>query len=488
MVTSTPTPSSHRATSWPARSQQRSTRGDRLPRPAPPRRRRDALARSRTWSPAWPRPGLDLAARPDPGPPAAHYLMGGIVTDLDGATTLAGLYAVRRVRLRRGVHGANRLASNSLLECFVFAHRAVDAGLAGAGRTGGRRRRRTAPRARAAGRAAAAHVGRAGPGATPRADRAERVAGRQPDGNPVLVAELIAACGAAPRREPRRAPAARDFPGRDPDLARSMRCPPLHGRRCDRPRPGRGRRRRRRDDRGDRAGGRARRRRCRRPRARRGLRPRRALAVFRRLDPEAAMEVHVGRRRRGRRPRRPPSPGFAGLGTARVLTGERTALNLLQRLSGIATATREYVEAVPGTGAEILDTRKTAPGLRALDKRRRRLRRRPQPPRRARRRGADQGQPRRDRRRRRRRRRARSRAARPDLPVEVEVDTLDQLDEALAAGAETRPAGQHDARAAARGGRAAPPAGPAWRRRAASPWRPCERSPRRASTRSRSAP
>lgn len=51
-----------------------------------------------------------------------------------------------------------------------------------------------------------------------------------------------------------------------------------------------------------------------------------------------------------------------------LLTGERTALNLLQRISGIATQTRRYVEAVRGTQAVILDTRKTAPGLRVLDK------------------------------------------------------------------------------------------------------------------------
>jgi nicotinate-nucleotide pyrophosphorylase (carboxylating) len=51
-----------------------------------------------------------------------------------------------------------------------------------------------------------------------------------------------------------------------------------------------------------------------------------------------------------------------------LLTGERVALNLLQRLSGIATLTRKFVHAVEGTGAEILDTRKTTPGLRALEK------------------------------------------------------------------------------------------------------------------------
>jgi nicotinate-nucleotide pyrophosphorylase (carboxylating) len=51
-----------------------------------------------------------------------------------------------------------------------------------------------------------------------------------------------------------------------------------------------------------------------------------------------------------------------------MLTAERTALNLMQRMSGIATATHRYVQAVAGTQAVILDTRKTVPGLRALDK------------------------------------------------------------------------------------------------------------------------
>jgi nicotinate-nucleotide pyrophosphorylase (carboxylating) len=53
---------------------------------------------------------------------------------------------------------------------------------------------------------------------------------------------------------------------------------------------------------------------------------------------------------------------------AALLTGERTALNLLGRLSGVATATARYVDAVRGTGARILDTRKTTPGLRLLEK------------------------------------------------------------------------------------------------------------------------
>jgi len=54
--------------------------------------------------------------------------------------------------------------------------------------------------------------------------------------------------------------------------------------------------------------------------------------------------------------------------TRSILTGERVALNFLQRLSGVATLTAQFVRAVQGTGAQILDTRKTTPGLRALEK------------------------------------------------------------------------------------------------------------------------
>ena len=54
--------------------------------------------------------------------------------------------------------------------------------------------------------------------------------------------------------------------------------------------------------------------------------------------------------------------------TRSILTGERVALNFIQRLSGVATLTARFVDAVRGTGVEILDTRKTTPGLRALEK------------------------------------------------------------------------------------------------------------------------
>jgi nicotinate-nucleotide pyrophosphorylase (carboxylating) len=121
----------------------------------------------------------------------------------------------------------------------------------------------------------------------------------------------------------------------------------------------------------------------------------------------------------------------SGLGPG-ILIGERVALNFMQRMSGVATVTREYVRATAGTRARILDTRKTMPGLRALDKLAVRL-------------GGGTNH------------RvglydmvlikdnhieaaggisaavAAVRAAGIDLPIEVEIDSMDQLDEALAA-------------------------------------------------------
>ena len=128
-----------------------------------------------------------------------------------------------------------------------------------------------------------------------------------------------------------------------------------------------------------------------------------------------------------------------------LLTAERTALNFLGRMSGIATLTRQFVDAVAGTRAVILDTRKTAPGLRALDKL-------------AVRRGGGQNH------------RIglydmilikdnhidfagslaeavrRARAADTGLEIEVEARTLDDVQAALDAGGGAHPAGQHDAR------------------------------------------
>ncbi len=90
-----------------------------------------------------------------------------------------------------------------------------------------------------------------------------------------------------------------------------------------------------------------------------------ALETFRQVDPAVVAEqlVEDGDR---------VESGAVVLrleGPARgILTGERVALNFLQRLSGVATLTRAFVDAVDGTGARILDTRKTTPGLRRLEK------------------------------------------------------------------------------------------------------------------------
>jgi L-aspartate oxidase len=73
--------------------------------------------------------GYDPAVAPIPVAPAAHYTVGGILTDLNGRTEVAGLYAAGECAAT-GVHGANRLASNSLLECLVFGRRAALAALA----------------------------------------------------------------------------------------------------------------------------------------------------------------------------------------------------------------------------------------------------------------------------------------------------------------------------------------------------------------------
>jgi nicotinate-nucleotide pyrophosphorylase (carboxylating) len=156
-----------------------------------------------------------------------------------------------------------------------------------------------------------------------------------------------------------------------------------------------------------------------------------AEAVFRALDPDVALEPLVDEGAVV------DHPGAVALVTGperTILTGERTALNFLGRLSGIATVTRRYVDAVAGTGVAILDTRKTTPGLRALEKyavvcgggRNHRF-------------GLDDGVLVKD-----NHLRAlgsveaalESLRAATDLPIEVECDTLEQVAQALDAGAD----------------------------------------------------
>ena len=90
-----------------------------------------------------------------------------------------------------------------------------------------------------------------------------------------------------------------------------------------------------------------------------------AQLVFRELDPRASLEIHTAEG-----DWTAPETTFATLHASgrAVLAGERVALNFLQRLSGVATLTRRAVDAVAGTPARITHTRKTSPGLRALER------------------------------------------------------------------------------------------------------------------------
>ncbi|EDY17481.1 nicotinate-nucleotide pyrophosphorylase [Chthoniobacter flavus Ellin428] len=90
-----------------------------------------------------------------------------------------------------------------------------------------------------------------------------------------------------------------------------------------------------------------------------------AAEVFKRVDPQ--LDITIVRASGSRLEIGQTVLEIAG-SVRSILTAERVALNFLQRLSGVATLTRKYVDAVSGTKARILDTRKTTPGLRALEK------------------------------------------------------------------------------------------------------------------------
>ncbi|MCE9625585.1 MAG: carboxylating nicotinate-nucleotide diphosphorylase [Deltaproteobacteria bacterium] len=88
-------------------------------------------------------------------------------------------------------------------------------------------------------------------------------------------------------------------------------------------------------------------------------------ATFRALDPKLKIRRKF---KEGEKVRKGQAVAELSGSARTLLSGERVALNFLQRLSGIATLTRSYVEAVRGTRAKILDTRKTTPGLRSLER------------------------------------------------------------------------------------------------------------------------
>ena len=157
-----------------------------------------------------------------------------------------------------------------------------------------------------------------------------------------------------------------------------------------------------------------------------------AAAFFRRLDPEVTIELLV--QDGDRVDPRTTLIRLEGNAQA-MLAAERPALNSLQHLSGIATMTRQYVDVIAGTGAVLIDTRKTIPGLRVLEKYAARMG------------GAQNHRMRLDdgvlikdnhvavcggvaeavR---------RAKAADTGLPVQVEVDRIDQIEPALEAGAD----------------------------------------------------
>ncbi len=330
------------------------------------------------------RAGLDPRVSPIPVMAACHYHMGGIAADADGRTTAPGLYAVGECAAT-GVHGANRLASNSLLEAAAFGRRA---GQAAAAETGGGRPApvQIAPDLPDAALAdlrdaMTTHAGvvRTAEGLATLIALIDDLEARHGPAAALLAARLIAQA-ALDRRESRGGHYRADHPEtaaraehtrvrlatrrrwrrRNETIARH---PDRTGRATG---PGRG----------PGPGGR---------RHRHGLHPRGGaddgafasrssgvlagvdavrLAVLA-LDPQARIDQRLN-------DGDALTPGaviaVVEADARAFLSAERTALNLVGRLSGVATLTRTYVQAVSATAARIADTRKTTPGLRALEK------------------------------------------------------------------------------------------------------------------------
>ncbi|WP_432927263.1 L-aspartate oxidase [Microbispora sp. CA-135349] len=353
--------------------------------------------------------GIDPVTEPIPVAPAAHYASGGVRTDLYGRTSVPGLYACGEAACT-GVHGANRLASNSLLEGLVYGER-IAADLAAKkftprepvrdDRPEGLVDPRTRPRiqghmSRGAGvlrsDRSLAEVARALSDARWTPVAVEPCTESWEATNLLTVASALVAA-AAVREETRGSHWREDHPDRDDARWRAhiditltaegltLTYTPHEELRTELDKAGLdpdavlGLVRAALEE--DLAGGQDVTSAATIPAGQRAVADVVArkegvvagLAVAEAVFRQAAGEVEVERHAADGDRVRPGDVVMTVRGATRdLLTMERTALNFLTHLSGVATQTRRWVDAVEGTGARVRDSRKTLPGLRALEK------------------------------------------------------------------------------------------------------------------------